>query len=172
MQKVVKNYIEKVLDTNIVLEKPKDISLGHFATPVAFSLAKELRKSPMIIADELAAKFGDSDIFDKVEAVKGFINFKLSNDFLEDFSKKALLSGDNYAKEESKNEKILLEYVSANPTGPLHIGHARGAIQGDALARVGKHLGFDITTEYYVNDAGAQMDLLGLSLALAGQETI
>ena len=126
----------------------------------------------MIIADDLSAKFCDSDIFEKVEAVKGFINFKLSNSFLEDFSKKALLSGDNYAKEESKNEKILLEYVSANPTGPLHIGHARGAIQGDALARVGKHLGFDITTEYYVNDAGAQMDLLGLSLALAGQETI
>ncbi len=75
-------------------------------------------------------------------------------------------------KIQKKDEKILLEYVSANPTGPLHIGHARGAIQGDALARVGKYLGFDITTEYYVNDAGAQMDLLGLSLALAGQESV
>jgi len=172
LQTVVKNHIEKVLDTNIVLEKPKDLSLGHFATPIAFSLAKEYRKSPMIIADELAAKFVDSEMFEKVEAVKGFINFKLSNSFLEEFSKNALSSGENYAKEESKNEKILLEYVSANPTGPLHIGHARGAIQGDALARVGKHLGYDITTEYYVNDAGAQMDLLGLSLALAGQESI
>ncbi len=172
MQKIVKNYIEKILEKEIVLEKPKDVSLGHFATPVAFSLAKEYRKSPMIIAQELAEKFDDAKIFEKVEAVKGFINFKLSNDFLEELSKDALIKGENFAKSETKNEKILLEYVSANPTGPLHIGHARGAIQGDAIARVGRYLGFDITTEYYVNDAGAQMDLLGLSLALAGQEYI
>lgn len=172
MQTIVKNYIEEVLENKVVLEKPKDISLGHFATPVAFSLAKELRKSPMIIAEELAAKFADASIFEKVEAVKGFINFKLSNKFLEKLTKEVLSLGDDYAKEEDKAQKILLEYVSANPTGPLHIGHARGAIQGDSLARVGKHLGFDVVTEYYVNDAGAQMDLLGLSLALAGQETI
>ena len=172
MQKVVKKYIEEVLEKEVVLEKPKDISLGHYATPVAFSLAKEFRKSPMIIADELAAKFVNSEIFEKVEALKGFINFKLSNKFLETISKEALQEGEKFAKEEPKDEKILLEYVSANPTGPLHIGHARGAIQGDTLARVGKHLGFNITTEYYVNDAGAQMDLLGLSLALAGQESV
>ncbi len=172
MQKIVKNYIEKILDTNVVLEKPKDINLGHFATPVAFSLAKELRKSPMIIADELSNKFDNPEMFEKVEAVKGFINFKLSNDFLEKLSKDALSKAENFAKEESKNEKILLEYVSANPTGPLHIGHARGAVLGDCLARVGRHLGYDITTEYYVNDAGAQMDMLGLSVSLAAREFI
>ncbi|AXX91274.1 arginine--tRNA ligase [Malaciobacter molluscorum LMG 25693] len=172
MQKIVKKYIEEILEKQIVLEKPKDISLGHFATPVAFSLAKELRKSPMIIAQDLASKFEDSEMFEKVEAVKGFINFKLSNAFLQTLCEETLSLGDNFAKGENKNEKILLEYVSANPTGPLHIGHARGAIAGDTLARVGRHLGFDITTEYYVNDAGAQMDLLGLSLALAGQESI
>lgn len=172
MQKIVKKYIEEVLKKELVLEKPKNISLGHFATPIAFSLAKELKKSPMVIAEELAEKFVDSDIFERVEAVKGFINFTLSKGFLEMSSKKALLVGEDFAKEDKKEEKILLEFVSANPTGPLHIGHARGAIQGDALARVGRYLGFDITTEYYVNDAGAQMDLLGLSLALAGQETI
>jgi len=172
LQSIVKNYIEKVLEKEVVLEKPKDISLGHFATPVAFSLAKELRKSPMIIADELAAKFGETSMFEKVEAVKGFVNFKLSNDFLEKLSKEVLLSGDNYAKEESKNEKILLEYVSANPTGPLHIGHARGAVLGDSIAKVGIHLGYDITTEYYVNDAGSQMDMLGLSVSLAGRDFV
>lgn len=170
MQSLVKDYIEKVLETNIVLEKPKDISLGHFATPVAFSLAKVLRKSPMIIADELAKKFEETSMFEKVEAVKGFINFKLSNDFLEGLSKEVLLSKDDYAKESSKNEKILLEYVSANPTGPLHIGHARGAVIGDSLARVGKHLGYDVKTEYYVNDAGSQMDMLGLSVSLAARD--
>ncbi|WP_321469055.1 arginine--tRNA ligase [Halarcobacter sp.] len=172
MQKIVKNYIETILEKEIVLEKPKDISLGHFATPIAFSLAKEFRKSPMIIADELAAKFQDDEMFEKVEAVKGFLNFKLSNSFLEKLSKEALLKKENYAKSDEKKESILLEYVSANPTGPLHIGHARGAVLGDAIARVGRHLGFDITTEYYVNDAGAQMDMLGLSVSLAGRDFV
>ncbi|AXH13901.1 arginine--tRNA ligase [Malaciobacter mytili] len=172
MQKIVKKYIEEILQKDIVLEKPKDISLGHFATPVAFSLAKELKKSPMVIAEELASKFSESEMFEKVESVKGFINFKLSNDFLQSLCEEALTLGEDFAKAEKKEEKILLEYVSANPTGPLHIGHARGAIAGDTLARVGRHLGYDITTEYYVNDAGAQMELLGISLALAGQESI
>jgi len=172
LQKIVKNYIETILEKEIVLEKPKDISLGHFATPIAFSLAKEFRKSPMIIADELAAKFQDDEMFEKVEAVKGFLNFKLSNSFLEKLSKEALLKKENYAKSDEKKESILLEYVSANPTGPLHIGHARGAVLGDAIARVGRHLGFDITTEYYVNDAGAQMDMLGLSVSLAGRDFV
>lgn len=172
MQNIVKNHIEKILEKDVVLEKPKDISLGHFATPLAFSLAKQLRKSPMIIAQELASKFDNCEIFEKVQAVKGFINFTLSKVFLEEQTNKALNLKQDYAKQDLKEQKILLEYVSANPTGPLHIGHARGAVAGDALARVGKHLGYDVTTEYYVNDAGAQMDLLGLSLALAGQECI
>ena len=172
MQNIVKNHIENVLNKQIVLEKPKDLSLGHFATPVAFSLAKEYRKAPVVIAQQLASEFDNSDIFEKVEAIKGFINFTLSKKFLENESNKALKLQEKFAKGESKDERILLEYVSANPTGPLHIGHARGAITGDALARVGRYLGYDITTEYYVNDAGAQMDLLGLSLSLAGKEYI
>ncbi len=172
MQKQVKDFIEKVLQTQIVLEKPKDIALGHFATPVAFSLAKELRKSPMVIAEELVSKFEDCEMFEKVEAIKGFINFKLSKTYLQNLSEQALNANDNFAKSDDKKEKILLEYVSANPTGPLHIGHARGAILGDTLARVGRHIGYDITTEYYVNDAGAQMDMLGLSVSLAGRDFI
>ena len=171
MQNKVKEYIENILEIkNLVLEKPKDISLGHFATPVAFSLAKELRKNPMQIAQELADKFKESQIFDSVTAVKGFVNFKLSNTFLEELTSKLFDDESSFAKGEEKNQTILLEYVSANPTGPLHIGHARGAIFGDTLARVGKHLGYDITTEYYINDAGAQMDMLGLSVSLAGRE--
>ena len=172
MQNLVKECIEKILETNVVLEKPKDISFGHYATPVAFSLAKELRKSPMMIAEELAARFENVTMFEKVEAVKGFINFKLSNSFLQSLVDDCLSKGDDFAKEEAKEEKILLEYVSANPTGPLHIGHARGAIAGDSLARVGRYLGYDITTEYYINDAGAQMDLLGLSVSLAARDFI
>jgi len=172
VQNIVKKYIENVLERPVVLEKPKDISLGHFATPVAFSLAKELRKNPMMIADELALKFENNKIFENVTAVKGFVNFKLSNDFLTSQINKALELKEEFAAAESKDEKILLEFVSANPTGPLHIGHARGAIFGDALLKVGRYLGYNITAEYYVNDAGAQMDLLALSLYLAGREHI
>lgn len=172
MQNTVKKYIEEVLEREVVLEKPKDISFGHFATPVAFSLAKELRKNPMIIAEELASKFENNHIFEEVTAVKGFVNFKLSNDFLTSKIDEALSLQEDFAKGALKNESILLEFVSANPTGPLHIGHARGAVFGDALFKVGKYLGYDIASEYYVNDAGAQMDLLGLSVYLAGREFI
>ena len=170
MQNLVKEFIENKLNTSIVLEKPKDLSFGHYATPVAFSLAKELKKSPMAIADELVLSLSNSDMFEKVEAVKGFINFKLSSSFLQSLVNNALNNKELFAKQTKKDEKILLEFVSANPTGPLHIGHARGAIAGDSLARVGKYLGYDITTEYYINDAGAQMDLLGLSVSLAARD--
>jgi len=170
VQSTVKNYIEKILEREIVLEKPKDITLGHFATPVAFSLAKELRQNPMKIAEDLSKKFENSDIFEKVTAVKGFVNFQLSNEFLTSKIDEALVLQEEFAKGESKNEKILLEFVSANPTGPLHIGHARGAIFGDALLKVGRYLGYDVTSEYYVNDAGAQMQLLATSLNLAAKE--
>ncbi len=172
MQKIIKEFIEQKLDKQIVLEKPKDRNLGHFATPVAFSLAKELRKNPMLIAEDLATKFKNDNIFENVQAVKGFINFKLSEQFLAQKIDEALSLGDNFAKCNDKKQKILLEYVSANPTGPLHIGHARGAVFGDALLRVGKYLGYDISSEYYINDAGAQMGLLGLSVYLAGRESI
>jgi len=172
LQAFVKEYIEQKLDIKIVLEKPKDRSLGHFATPVAFSLAKELRKNPMMIAEDLASKFQNDEIFEDVQSIKGFINFKLSQNFLSQHIDEALSLGDSFAKGKANGEKILLEYVSANPTGPLHIGHARGAVFGDALLRVGKYLGYDIQSEYYVNDAGAQMQLLATSLNLVGREHI
>ncbi|WP_148623364.1 arginine--tRNA ligase [Aliarcobacter cryaerophilus] len=172
MQNIVKEFIEKKLEKSIVLEKPKDSSLGHFATPVAFSLAKELKKSPMILADELVLKLENSELFEKIESVKGFINFTLSKSFIEKLTNEALEKKYGFAKGDKKDEKILLEYVSANPTGPLHIGHARGAVFGDTLYKVGKYLGYDITTEYYINDAGAQMQLLGISVSLAARDFI
>ena len=101
----------------VVLEKPKDRSFGHFATPVAFSLAKELRKSPMIIAEDLASSFStDSEVFSSVESVKGYINFRLSENFLSEYADWALTNPSDFAKQENK-QKVLLEFVSANPTG-------------------------------------------------------
>lgn len=158
-------------DIDVVLEKPKDKSFGHFATPIAFSLAKTLRKSPMIIAEELARDLSSETIFSSVESVQGYINFRLSDAFLESYANWMIENERDYAKGEKKGT-ILLEFVSANPTGPLHIGHARGAIYGDTLLRLGRHLGYDITAEYYINDAGNQMDLLGLSIILEAQSTL
>jgi arginyl-tRNA synthetase len=171
LKKIVYNEIKKNIDSDFSLEKPKDNSFGHYATPVAFSLAKILRKSPMIIADELCQKFGESNCFESVESVKGYINFKLSSSFLDDLATKALNDEENFAKD-TNSQKILLEYVSANPTGPLHIGHSRGAVFGDTLYKVAKHLGYDIESEYYVNDAGNQIRLLGVSIFLGGQEIL
>ncbi len=155
----------------VVLEKPRDRSFGHFATPIAFSLAKELKKSPMVLAEELASSFVDTDEFSSVESVKGYLNFRLSENFLSEYGNWALENPSEYGRQE-QNQKILLEFVSANPTGPLHIGHARGAVFGDTLLRLGRHLGNDITAEYYVNDAGNQIDLLGLSIQLYARENL
>ncbi len=171
MKKHVIQAIQNELKSEFVLEKPKDLSFGHYATPIAFSLAKELRKSPMIIADELCKKFESSVIFKEVTSVKGYINFKLSEEFLDEYASWAISNENDFGRSD-KEGSILLEYVSANPTGPLHIGHARGAVLGDSLYRIGNHLGYNITSEYYVNDAGSQMQMLGLSIFLAGREKI
>ena len=171
MKQRVSALLREKFGREVVLEKPRDRSFGHFATPIAFSMAKELRKSPMIIAEELASSFSESEIFSSVESVKGYLNFRLSENFLADYATWALDNQADFAKQDKK-QKILLEFVSANPTGPLHIGHARGAVYGDTLYRLAKHLGYDITAEYYVNDAGNQIDLLGLSIALYAKENI
>ena len=171
MKKSVIAAIKEELQREFVLEKPANLSFGHYATPLAFSLAKELKKSPIAIAEELASSFSTNGLFQEVTPIKGYINFKLSETFLDTYATWALEHEDAFGKDE-KHESILLEYVSANPTGPLHIGHARGAVMGDALFRIGKHLGYKIHSEYYVNDAGNQVDLLGLSLYLSGREQI
>ncbi len=171
MKQRVSALLREILGREVVLEKPRDRSFGHFATPIAFSLAKELKKSPMLIAEELVASFSQNEEFASVESVKGYLNFRLSENFLSEYGSWALEHQTEFAKQE-KNKKILLEFVSANPTGPLHIGHARGAVYGDTLYRLAKHLGYDVTAEYYVNDAGNQIDLLGLSIQLYARENI
>ncbi len=132
MKQRVAALLREQFDRDVVLEKPKDRSFGHFATPVAFSLAKELRKSPMVIAEELASSFGEDPMFSAVESVKGYINLRLSESFLDEYASWALDNEETFGSI-GEDEKILLEFVSANPTGPLHIGHARGAVYGDTM---------------------------------------
>ncbi|MBP5779522.1 MAG: arginine--tRNA ligase, partial [Campylobacter sp.] len=139
----------------------------------------ELKKSPKIIAEELALKFDGSEILG-ASAINGYLNFHLKAEFLSLLAKKALDLGDKFAKNDAfsgltqnglkKQEKILLEYISANPTGPLHIGHVRGAVYGDVLQSVGNYLGIKVDTEYYINDAGNQIELLGISMILRAKE--
>ncbi|MBR2156574.1 MAG: arginine--tRNA ligase, partial [Campylobacter sp.] len=176
MKNLVLEEIKKTLGKDIILEKPKDKNLAHYASPVAFSLAKELKKAPKIIAEELALKFENSEIL-SASAVNGYLNFHLKAKFLGNLSKKALNLKNEFAKNgalsginENLKEKILLEYISANPTGPLHIGHVRGAVYGDVLQSVGNYLGVRVDTEYYINDAGNQIELLGISMILRAKE--
>ncbi|WP_299224225.1 arginine--tRNA ligase [uncultured Campylobacter sp.] len=239
MKNLVLNEIFKILSRKVVLEKPKDKSLAHYASPEAFALAKELRKAPRLIAEELAVKFKDSEIL-SATAVNGYLNFHLKPAVLGALAENALRLGGDFAKNDAKlgdgilpaseklcvgepaskgsatnlaasgndaaksqnsdtqnfisqnsaeasnsvavpkcdearnsaamPQKILLEYISANPTGPLHIGHVRGAVYGDTFARIGGYLGHCVDTEYYINDAGNQIELLGTSIALRARE--
>lgn len=168
MYKEVKDILDSKIGRDVILEVPKDPSLGHFSTTIAFTLAKEMKDSPINIARSLINQLKDVKEFAIVQEVNGFINITISRDFIAKISKEFI--SNNCMK--INNSKILLEYVSANPTGPLHIGHARGAVIGDTLARIGKYLGYDITTEYYVNDAGNQIILLGKSIFISARELL
>ncbi len=168
-------HIKEILDSNIgedvVLEIPKNPKMGHFSTPIALILAKQQKKSPNEIAENIKKKIESLYEFKSVSIVNGFINIEISDKFLEKIAKDVITNPDNFAKSKH-SKKILIEFVSANPTGPLHIGHARGAIFGDILSRIGIHLGYDIKKEYYINDAGSQIDMLGTSILLAGKELL
>lgn len=149
---------------DIVIETSKDPAHGDFATNIALKSAREFKKAPLEVAKMIVEKIDKADI-DKIEiAGPGFINIFLAKSSLTDTVSKIISSGDNYGKGEKKNIKINIEFVSANPTGDLHVGHARGAAIGDSLARIFEFNGYDVTREYYINDAGNQIDHLGESL--------
>ncbi|MGE4295844.1 MAG: arginine--tRNA ligase [Campylobacterales bacterium] len=170
-KRVIAHIAGRLEHSDVLVTKPKDASFGHFCTPVAFTLAKQLKQSPHAIAQDLCEKLLHDELFDKVEQVAGYVNFSLSDRFLDSFANDALKDGDAFGAQQN-GTRILLEYVSANPTGPLHIGHARGAVYGNALLQLGRHLGYAIDSEYYINDAGNQVDLLGQSVHYKGRAEI
>ena len=144
------------VDSPIVLDRAPD-GMGDLAFP-CFPLAKQMRKAPNMIAQELASSIIAGDLIEKIEASGGYVNFHvryegLAQSVLED----ALARKDRYGAGEPKKEKVLLEHTSANPTGPLHVGRARNPIIGDTLARVMRMAGYDVSTEFYVNDVGRQV---------------
>lgn len=152
-------------EPEILIEKPRQPAHGDYACSVALQLARALRRPPRALAAELARALGPSACVERVEvAGAGFINFFLSRSFKQQAAKRVLREGERYGRLAlGAGRKVQVEFVSANPTGPLHVGHGRGAAFGASLANVLAAAGYDVTREYYVNDAGRQMDILALS---------
>ena len=142
------------------LEVPKDKQHGDFACNIAMLLAKTLRMPPRAIAEAIAAEIEVGGEIEKVEvAGAGFINFYLSNDRLYEVIRAIEEKGEDYGRiDMGKGKKVMIEFVSANPTGPMHMGNARGGVIGDVLANILKKCGYDVTKEFYINDAGAQIE--------------
>jgi arginyl-tRNA synthetase len=150
------------------VERTRDSRHGDFATNVAMRLAKSVGRNPRELAAAIIAKLPDSDMVTKAEiAGPGFINFHIGAAAFHREVREALKLGQEYGRLEKKAKpRILLEFVSANPTGPLHVGHGRHAAFGATLGNLLEAAGFSVDREYYVNDAGRQMDILGLSVWL------
>jgi arginyl-tRNA synthetase len=155
----------------IVVEKPKDEKMGDFSTNIGMTLAKSERKNPKMIAESVARHLKSGDLSKVEVAGPGFINIKMSQEFFLKRLRNAVSQGENFGSSDSgQGTKVMIEFVSANPTGPLHVGHGRGAAVGDCLARIMKKAGYDLSTEYYINDVGNQMNFLGRSTWLRYRE--
>ena len=159
---------------NVTVEPPRDPSHGDLATNAAMVLAKAAGTNPRALAEAIKPKLEALPPVTSVEvAGPGFINLRLTPDAWRDELKTILREGDEYGLSTvGANERVNVEYVSANPTGPLHMGHCRGAVVGDSLARLLEAAGFRVTKEYYVNDAGAQVDTLARSVHLRYREAL
>jgi len=162
-----KSYSKEDL-SNISFEFPRDTSHGDFSTNAALILSKKLKINLDQIFQEVKNFFENSNDFKEIVLAKsGFINFFVKDYILHDFIREVLINRENFGKKElGKGERINIEYVSANPTGPLHVGHTRGAVNGDTLANIFDFVGFDVCREYYINDSGEQIRNLAKSVYL------
>src|SRR5262245_60407551 len=160
--------------SRIVVEPPRDAAHGDMATNAAMVLAKDAAKKPRELAELIAARLRTDDLIAKVDvAGPGFINMTLKPAAWLDALRAVLRAGEDYGRSTvGKAARVNVEYVSANPTGPMHVGHCRGAVFGDALANLLAVAGFEVTREYYINDAGAQVDMLARSAYLRYREAL
>ena len=152
--------------SSIEIEVPRQEGMGDLATPVAMSLTKSLKKPPRKIAEEMVNAIEDKAFFEKIEiAGPGFVNFTFSKEYLYSGLKDLLkLKRDFLRCNIGQGKRVQIEFVSANPTGPLHLGHGKGAATGAALSNLLRAAGYEVVREYYINDAGKQVKLLGLSV--------
>lgn len=158
----------------ITVEPPRDASHGDVATNAAMVLAKPLGTNPRALADVIIAKLKeDSDVADVSVAGPGFINIRLAVGYWQRLLASMIGAGTDYGRSTlGKGRKVNVEYVSANPTGPMHVGHCRGAVVGDALANLLAFAGYCVEKEYYINDAGSQIDVLARSVFLRYREAL
>ena len=171
LKEIIVSSLEKlevfINKEDVMIEIPKDNKNGDYSSNIAMKLAKTLRDNPFNIANRIKENI-DSDLILKVEVANpGFINFYLKKDYLFENINKILQEEDNYGRINiGNNKKVNIEFVSANPTGTLHVGHGRGAVYGSSLANILKFAGFDVTREFYVNDAGNQINNLNRSIKI------
>ncbi|WP_377296187.1 arginine--tRNA ligase [Rhizobium sp. SGZ-381] len=160
--------------SRLTIEPPRDASHGDVATNAAMVLAKPLGTNPRALADIIAEKLKeDADIVDVTVAGPGFINIRLSQHYWQRLLASVIRAGTDYGRSSvGKGKKVNVEFVSANPTGPMHVGHCRGAVVGDALANLMEFAGYDVAKEYYINDAGSQIDVLARSVFLRYREAL
>ncbi len=168
----IKKLFGEVGEIKFEVEKPKKEIFGDYATNAPLVLRGKIKKNPLEIAEKLAERLKNEEIFEKVEpAPPGFVNFWISLNYYLHNLKEIIEKGEEYGRTSiGKGIKVLVEFVSANPTGPLHIGHGRGAGYGDSLARLLEFAGYEVVREYYINDRGTQIDILGNSVYLRAKE--
>jgi arginyl-tRNA synthetase len=169
LRDILDNACKKLTEAgpgSIEIEIPKEDGFGDLSTPVAMGLARTLKKAPRKIAEELVAMIDQKNLFEKIDiAGPGFINFTFTRAFICQELVQLLKEREALLTEDvGKGKRVQIEFVSANPTGPLHLGHGRGAALGAALANLLQETGFRIEKEFYINDAGRQVSLLGLSV--------
>jgi arginyl-tRNA synthetase len=158
----------KKITENITVEIPNNRNNGDLSTNIAFVISEKLGLTPKEVASSLSNHLTKIDLVDNISvAGPGFINLKMKPEFWNEFLKRAIIDNDKYGIVNiGLGEKINLEFVSANPTGPLHLGHTRSAVFGDVIARILKAMGYEVTKEYYINDAGSQIAVLAKSVKI------
>jgi arginyl-tRNA synthetase len=156
-----KNILPNVETPEIIIEKPKVESFGNWSSSISLSLSKKMKKPPMLISQSIKDNLDKNEIIEKIEIVKpGFLNFYLKKEFKNKLIERIIKEKNSFGSNNlGQRKKIQVEFVSVNPTGPVHVGHARGAVVGSCVSNILEFCGFEVTKEYYVNDAGTQIDL-------------
>lgn len=176
MRSIIVNAVKKLgVEVPLIeFEIPREERFGDFATPVAMPLSKQLRRQPRSIAEDIVKAIGNEGPFEKIEiAGPGFINITLKAEYLCSELKRLLKKGETYFRQDlGHGKRVQIEFVSANPTGPLHLGHGKGAAVGAALSNLLFAAGYRVEKEYYINDAGRQVRMLGLSVFAKYQQLL